>query len=508
MPPRISRLDRIIQASQPLTQPIPLRPPMTGWNTRDDFDGMEPTDAVQMDNWYADAGGLNTRKGTQPWCAGMGGPVNTVAEYYTGTIRKLIAMAAGNIYDASSSTPATLAGGFHDSAWSTQNFSGKLFMANRSPGDAVQALTGSTVVNAGFTGPPTHPIGVFLFKTRLYFWCANSPVFWYAGLAAVTGALSAFDISQVAQHGGNILCLTNFSHDGGDGVTNMFAIVMTTGEIILYLGSDPGLTSDWQLAGKYKLAAPIDARSVAAYGGDVYLTTLDDHVALQEQLTALKVGQTPPRSKISGAVRDALVANPTGFGYQALYYGRGRRVEFNVPNVDGTYDQHIYNTSNQSWQRFQGRNGISWCEYNANLMFGRADGSVWQADIGTTDNGASIACTAQQAWSALSIPTSKRLAGARPIVSVVQNQRYTFSVGYDYKPVVVQISPPGLTAYPLWDVTRWDTSLWTADQVPVDLAVHAAAGTGTVISFALSCSALTALTWMRTDLVIEAAKQI
>src|SRR5215472_18785724 len=239
MPKRLARDQRIMMAAQPFTQPMPVRPPMTGWNTRDDFDGMDPTDAITIDNWYADAGGLNVRRGSKPFSGNLGGAVETLAEYHTGTTRKLIACASGKIFDITAGGAGVVLGtGFANNLWTAANFSARLFLANGA--DPVQAINGATMAAAGFTGPATNPIGVTVFKNRLFFWLSDSPVFWYAPLYNVTGALAAFDVSTIAQWGGNILCLTNFSHDGGDGITNTFCIVMTTGEILLYLGDDPG----------------------------------------------------------------------------------------------------------------------------------------------------------------------------------------------------------------------------------------------------------------------------
>ena len=73
---------------------------------------------------------------------------------------------------------------------------------------------------------------------------------------------------------------------------------------------------------------------------------------------ALKLGQLPPRSKVSTAVQNAVRANLTAFGWQALYYPRGRRLIFNIPNPDGTFCQHVQNTALQSqpWCRFVNMN--------------------------------------------------------------------------------------------------------------------------------------------------------
>jgi hypothetical protein len=481
---------------------------MTGWNTRDDLDGMEATDAVIMDNWYADAGGLMTRKGSLPFATGMTGPCETIGEYYSGATRKLIACSGGKIYDISSGSPTVLGTGYANNIWITTNFSGRMFLANGQ--DVVQRIDLGTIAPAGFTGPTTSPIGILTFRGRLYLWEANSPKFWYAPPGFITGALAAFDVSTIAQHGGNILTLTNFSHDGGDGSQNTFAIVMTTGEVLLYQGNDPGTSSTWSLVGKYKLGAPINARSVAPHGGDVYLTTTDDHVPLQQQLSSLQNGIMPPRSKITGAVNAAIQACPAGYGFQAMYYGTGRRVIFNAPSTEnpGTYEQHVLNTSNGAWQRFVGMNALCWTEFNGKLYFGKSTGEVWQADVGPNDDGNAIMCNAQQAWSNLGMAAGKRVAGVRPIVQSTAGQTYTFRVGYDYGELKVAISPfASFSSASFWDVSTWDVALWTPE-AQINPSVHAAAGSGTSVSFALDVAALTRMIWMRTDLVVEGSKQI
>jgi hypothetical protein len=133
---------------------------------------------------------------------------------------------------------------------------------------------------------------------------------------------------------------------------------------------------------------------------------------------------------------------------------------------------------------------------------------VWQADVGPNDNGNAIMCNAQQAWSGLGMAAGKRVAGVRPIVQATSGQTYTFSVGYDYGEMKIAISPfASFSTASYWDVAQWDVALWTPEAA-INPAVHAAAGRGTSVSFALAVQALTRMVWMRTDLVIEPSKQI
>jgi hypothetical protein len=162
-----------------------------------------------------------------------------------------------------------------------------------------------------------------------------------------------------------------------------------------------------------------------------------------------------------------------------------RRVVFNVPGNAGPgyWDQHIYNTSNQSWSRFVGRDGLCWVEFNTNLYFGKADGSVWAAESGTTDNGVPIYAVCQQAWNNLGIPTNKRVSGVRPVVQAISQQAYDFYIGYDYQRLILQVKRPSryMPGDAIWDVALWDSTLWSVEgRIPT--TVRAGAGSGTVIS--------------------------
>src|ERR1700749_446974 len=99
----LSRADRLKLASQPVVEPTNLPAPIRGWNTRDALTDMDPLDAVQLYNLFPDASGVNLRNGYVVYAFNLGvTPVHTLAEFNTGTTRKLIAACNGRLIDASS----------------------------------------------------------------------------------------------------------------------------------------------------------------------------------------------------------------------------------------------------------------------------------------------------------------------------------------------------------------------------------------------------------------------
>lgn len=507
----MSRQQRLANAVNPITAPTTVPAPVNGWNTRDELDAMDPNDAVVLDNWFPDKGGVFVRGGYQPFASIVDAPtVKTLVEYDSGAVRKFLAAAGGAVYDITFGgiVSSTLGAGFTTDAWQTCNFLSTTFFCNGL--DNAQAFDGTTLADAAFTGVALDTlIGVWQYQNRLFFWQPNSTGFWYAQLNSISGALAFFDLSAFSPQGGNLVAVTSVTHDGGNGVLDFIAFILSTGTTLLYYGNDPAQLTQWQLIGRYQLAPPVNIRAICTYGGDSFVTTFDDHMMLQQQLVALKVGTLPPRSKISGAVQAAVKANKNAFGWQSLYYPRGRQLIFNIPNADGTFDQHVCNTSlpTQPWCRFVGMNAYCWGIFRDRLYFSDASGVIWLADEGDTDPSGSVSAMAQQAWTKFGSPQRKRVTAVRPIVQSAASS-YNFSLGFDYGPL--NISVPG--SLPVGPPITDDAGVAITDDAGtpiegngplVSKSWRVGGGTGTAVSFALSTLSQDATAWYRTDLRLE-----
>jgi hypothetical protein len=272
----------------------------------------------------------------------------------------------------------------------------------------------------------------------------------------------------------------------------------------MYFGNDPSLSTNWSLIGRFAISPPVNGRAVCVYGAESYLTTADDHIPLQAQLAALKAGTIPPKSKIAPSVAAAVKLNPNGFGWQALYYGPGRRIMFNIPDPSGlTFTQHVFNVATQAWCRFVGMNAYVWCVFNRKLFFGGAGGTVYQADIGNTDSNTAITADGQQAWTMLPGNTRRRVSAVRPILQSAGSTMYTFQMGFDYQALQTVISGnTQVIGGSPWDTSKWDVSPWSPEQ-PVDPTWKMASGTGQAISTRIKSTSALPLTWLRSDFKIE-----
>lgn len=499
----LNRQQRMQMAAQLTAQPTSVPAPVKGWNTRDALDAMDPLDAVVLDNLFPDAGGVNLRNGFAQFASGVGsGPVKTLAEYNFGSTRKFIAAASGGLYNitAGGAIGAPAKSGFANDGWQTESFLSRVFFVNGV--DTLQVYDGSSFADGAFTGVTQSTlVGVIQYQQRLFFWQTNSTGFWYAPLNSISGALNFYDLSAFAPKGGNLTAAATFSHDGGNGVQDFICFIMSSGDCLIYFGNNPGDATAWSLVGRYRISPPVSPRAVCAYGAEAFLTTFDDHVPLQQQFVALKLGQLPPRSKVSSAVQEAVIANQAAFGWQALYYPRGRRLIFNIPNPDGTFDQHICNTGqpNQPWCRFTNMNGFCWGLFKDALYFGAAGGLVYMADTGTLDGLGAVNGQGQQAWNMFDDQRRKQVTVARPLMQIVGSTGIDFTIGYDYGDLSTSVPIFVGTSGSPWDTSPWDISPWSPEST-VSLTWHVSGGSGTAIGIGLTIAANQPAAWLRTDI--------
>lgn len=420
---RATRVPRPALRLRPSSIIVPVTAPVGGWNARDAIDEMNPKDALLLDNFFPEEGKVALRAGYSSHATGVGsGDVEFLGEFHSKTIRKLLAAGGGAIYDATSiGTASSLKSGFSSNRWQNVNFNGKMGLVNGS--DAPQDYDGTTVANMTISGSSltvANLIGVNVFKSRTYFWEKDSQDFWYSAVNALGGTLTKFPLSRVGQFGGNLTAMGTWTLDSGSGVDDLAVFVMSSGEIIIYAGSNPGDSSDWALVGVFRVGAPLSARGIVKVGGDLAVITRQGYLPLSK---ALPLGGLAQRAAISDKIQPAVVKATTDFaanyGWHALLYPRGNMLIFNVPVASNTFHQHVMNTATKAWCRFKGMNGIVWVVFDDRLYYGGSgDGTVYLADDGQDDAGENIEGDARQAYSYLGRPSvRKRITAMRPVIA-------------------------------------------------------------------------------------------
>ena len=497
---------------------VPMPAPVGGLNARDSVAMLPPSDAAVLDNFFPGEGCVDLRKGFTGHATGVGsGDVDTLFEFDNGATQKLLAAGGGAIYDATSSGAASsLGSGFTNNRWQAINFNGSSALVNGA--DAPQEFNGSTIANLTISGlglTVANLIGVNVFKSRTYWWEDNSQDFWSGALNVLGGALVQFPLSRVSKLGGKLVLMASWTLDGGSGVDDLAVFVMSSGEVLVYQGTDPSVAADWSLVGNFKIGEPLGVRSVTKLGGDVVIGTKDGYAPLSKALPAARLGRTAISNKIAKAVVQAGIDYGANYGWQAVHYPRGNRILFNVPLANSLiFHQHVLNTTTGAWCRFTGMNGPSWGVYQERLYFGGIGGQVYRADDGKKDDGGNIEGDAQTAWSYFGDPGQrKQVTAIMPLLSGSGDLPVSVAAQADFRetPLVagLYLLATGIGTDEPWDIIDedWDVTDSTWQDVSDDVTRKwiAARGVGYAIGARLLVQTQESVRWFATIYKVKPA---
>jgi hypothetical protein len=388
--------------AQQRTRSMSIQPPVMGWNTKDPVSMMDPSYAVEMENYFPNGATVDLRKGSVEF-ASLTDQVFSMAEYVSqGSTRYLIAFTDnGNVINATAGGAGTdIDGGVSFGANAggevyTANFRDRLFMkANESTTDVYTWNASGNISAAAFTGPSGDDKDLWRiapYKNRLYFIERFSASMWYGGLDSITGTLTEFDFQSLFTRGGRLYYIGGFSVTASS-VSEYFVAISETGEVLLYQGDHPG-NSTWSKVGHYYLAAPIGRRSFFNWGNDIVIITKVGAVSLTDVINATGRSEYSYLSdKISPTFKESIHLGPNPQVVSGIEYPNGPFILINASTATGTggigldgANQFIMNTTTRAWCKFTGLNANCWCLFNNDLYLGRASGKIVKVDTGYHD---------------------------------------------------------------------------------------------------------------------------
>lgn len=479
---------------------------------------MAPTDAIIMDNFFPDLKSVRLRGGYASHASAVGSvAVETLMVYEAGSQSKMIAAAGTALYNVTSAGAASsLATGLaNEGRWSYVNFNSRLGMVNGATtprqfnGTTISTLT---ISGTGLTSSTL--IGVASYRSRTYWWKNNSQDFWYSSVDTLGGVLTKFPLSRVGSFGGNIKAIGNWSQGGGSPtwgqggqLEQLLTIVMSSGEVIVYQGSNPGDATDFALVGVFKVGRPLGDRCLVKVAGDLILMTVDGFVPMS---AISRAGQFSQDSAISDKIRKAITEATGNYasneGWEAVYYPRGNRVLFNVPLSSTQFQQYVINTVSGSWARFVGQNAYCWTVYNNDLYFGGV-GAVYKADTGTADVSAAIDGSVVTSYSQIKGGLA-HVKAVRPTLSSTGAISFGIAISPDFR----QVTPPSQVALgtstgtwdevsDLWDLWDEDWDEGTGDLALAKWFIRGSVGYRHAIT--LNTSSSSGLEWTATDLEVQ-----
>jgi hypothetical protein len=445
-----------------------LPAPVLGLNTRDPLDGMNPLFCVTCDNWFPEERAVTIRKGyVEHVATGLGAlPVETLAEHCSATgTRKMIAACNGKIYNVSTSTATELIAGYSNSRFQTVQMNNLLLMYNG--GNTPGVYDGSTVSNLTYTGigNPQKLIQATPYRNTLYLVDTDGKL-WYGGVSAVQGALTEFPVSYLFTRGGGVYAVATWTRDNGAYFSELFVIISTEGEVLIYAGSNPD-EDDWTLSGHVFLSKLLSRRSIRNVGTEIELLTQTGVVQLSQALVQQKdIASSSLTDVIFPSFTGAAKLYKDNFGWEVSEYPLGKMLIYNVPVSSTESFQFVRNALTGAWARFTGINAETWCLFNDEMYFGTADGRVMKFGTVSADDGTYIRSRLKFAFNYMNDREHvKQVKMVRPVLVATASVSFQLGVDADFenKPTTGTVQTEG-TEGDAWDEATWDVSPWADDE--------------------------------------------
>lgn len=453
-----------------------------GWNTKDPLPSMPVQDAVILDNFIVENERIVSRGGYSEVASGLGAPVESLFEFSSADEMQMISASGTKIYKNLGGSITQIGTGFASARW--QGFMMNQYLLLFNGVDTPQKYDGTTLTANTFTGSGLSPddlVGGTSFKNRLIAWENNACGFWYGGSDAISGTLSFFDLSYVTRRGGYVVACASWSYDssGGTGLQPRLVIFLSSGEALVYEGTNPGDATTWSIVGRYKCAPPISQRAIIELSGDILLVNRYDLISFS---AIMQTGETPStQSKLVGAIKSAVASYGESFGWQLINYPLAALIVLNVPTANDTAQQFVINTRSGGCSRFIGYNAKCFGVFN-NLFYFGGTGKIYQALDGDTDNGNYITLDAQSAYNNLGTNKEKTLNYVTPIMAIDNVQEFSSALNYDFKLTNLQAVQLSSTGSNFWDTFYWDTVYWSPES-EIRSVQYGAAGQGVFVSY-------------------------
>jgi len=390
-----------------------------------------------------------------------GGTGNLTATLTTAVAHGLV---TGNRVTISGATEANYNGSYAITVTGATTFTYTMATA-----PTANATVVGTYTVIGITGVNSNVfVNVNMCQNRLFFVQKNTMTFWYLPVESIGGAALDFPLGAIARSGGFLQAMGTWTLDAGYGVDDLAAFVTSMGEVIVYKGTNPSDSNAWSEVGVWQLGQTFSRRCFFKFGGDLLLLTQDGLVPMSG---ALQSSRLDPRinltDKIFYAVSQAATNFYAEFGWQINYFASENMLILNIPTGLG-YEQYVMHTITKAWARFTGVNAICWEASGDNKIFFGGNGFVAQFYTETSDAGANIIATAQQAYSYFDTRGQlKRFTLVRPILQTTNGLPTVLcgiSTDFDTVPLTSQIAfNPAINNTGTWDNAKWDAANWGGD---------------------------------------------
>lgn len=496
-----------------LQQLLAVQPPVAGLNTVSALAAMAETDAVEMDNLLPTEGGVTLRGGWFEYAVGLDGDnsIRTVMSYEgapsTGFVSPLISsilfaatdngiwnIEAGGDFAA---LPADIAlsgsvnaGRFSWAQFTTGFGAQYLIACSETDGGYIYDGLAWTKMDSVGVGPghitgidPAQFVHVCVWKKRLLFVRRESGEMWCLDVESVGGAAHLFDFGPQLIHGGAVLGIANWTMDDGSGIDDRLAILSSSGDLVIYEGTDPTDPSNFASVGTWYIGQPpVGRRCFTTSGGNVYVLTQYGVVPVnqvtQGGLDNILTSDTDllrQLRKLQSVLNEDFQTLLDRDGWEVIEMPSQALLLLVRPSeAQNQFIQYAFQLHNMGWSRLLDIPGRTFMRRLSETYCGTDDGRVLRCFAGTTD-GTKLDGTGEYevrarltpAFNYLGLPAVKKqmlmcrlqfLAGATP--------NYSFLMNTDFGVSSLSLTPAaGSRVGSLWNQSFWNQDFWSGGTV-------------------------------------------
>lgn len=375
-------------------------------------------------------------------------------------------------------------------------------------------------VATGITGPIIGTIVfVMVHKQRMWLVEEGKSSAWYLPISSGQGAAEEFFFGGKFPHGGRVYAMYNWSIDGGKGIDDLLVVVSSSGDVLVYEGSDPTGT-DWSVRGTYYIGdLPTGRRVGSEYSGDLYLLSSFGLISMSDLIRGVDT-QNPSETSLSFRVarplREQIRNKKTEYGWEPIFLPAIGQLLITIPQVDSeAWIQYNLTLATEGWGFWRDVPMSCVGDWTGIVFFGTRDGRVCAMDV-TRDNilltpppepqlnGNPIDFSLLSSYQNMGSPgIFKRVQMVRPDFYGNSAPAYTIKVLYDYdfnEPDAVIQGDGDAAALDEWDGALWDLAVWStiAGQSFGSQQLAGTSGLGRSVAIAMrgsSGDALRLITW-------------
>jgi len=461
-----------------------MQSPVGGLHFREPAIGLNPTNALVLDNFLPRGSFIELRPGYKNFASNIPGEVVTIATYVGAQEledRVFAFTVGGGVYDVTNPTDApelVLETDQVNGVWECINKPGidKNYLVMVSPAGGYWTYdteNGFTKREITGDGAGKNFGAVFHWKDRIWLIEEGSTRAYYLGVGSIFGEASEYDFYPVMKRGGHLLYGSNWTYNAGYDISDYLVLVTTQGEVLVYQGYNPDSPETFTLQGVWFVGeVPAGRRSFTSFGGELFILATLGVVPVSKLVN----GQVATAFDTASSVIQPVLSEH--FNRDRKLFGWELEVMFGeqyllVKTPEDQFGNHIFyvmNLSTGAWATVSKMPMLCTAQLNTTLYFGTADGRVCLAFVGDTDgsdlseeNGAPIVGRYQSGFTDFGAPSRlKTYHLARPVFI----SKGIPSVGVEI------VTEPGMTgtsydALPsrvggaFWDSDLWDECVWS-----------------------------------------------